>query len=362
MPAGGHRDHGHDQHGHDHGGAGAAAKVTLKEAAWWRSLFVHDHGPDHGPDHGLAGHDHHAHHDHGEAPVDFGRAFAIGTLLNLGFVVAEIGFGVAANSLALIADGAHNLSDALGLLAAWFASWLGRLPPSGRRTYGYRRASIIAALLNATLLIGATAIIIFEACTRLLSPAPVEERVVILVAGIGIAVNVATALLFLRRRERDLNARGAYAHMVADAGISVGVVIAGLLIVWTKQFWIDPAVSLLIGMIILIGSWRLTRDTIDMALDAVPSHLDRAEIEAFLGGLPGVRSVHDLHVWAMSTTETALTAHLVREEAGSDDKFLAEARDGLRSSFSIAHVTLQIERGDAEHPCALACEEAKAGV
>ncbi|SEC36328.1 cobalt-zinc-cadmium efflux system protein [Rhizobiales bacterium GAS191] len=362
MPAGGHRDHGHDQHGHDHGGAGAAAKVTLKEAAWWRSLFVHDHGPDHGPDHGLAGHDHHAHHDHGEAPVDFGRAFAIGTLLNLGFVVAEIGFGVAANSLALIADGAHNLSDALGLLAAWFASWLGRLPPSGRRTYGYRRASIIAALLNATLLIGATAIIIFEACTRLLSPAPVEERVVILVAGIGIAVNVATALLFLRRRERDLNARGAYAHMVADAGISVGVVIAGLLIVWTKQFWIDPAVSLLIGVIILIGSWRLTRDTIDMALDAVPSHLDRAEIEAFLGGLPGVRSVHDLHVWAMSTTETALTAHLVREEAGSDDKFLAEAREGLRSSFAIAHVTLQIERGDAEHPCALACEEAKAGV
>ena len=345
-------DHEHGPHGpvheHDHPAPGEARPVAGKAVPWWRALFMHDHG------HG--GHDHHAPHDHGEAPVDFGRAFAIGTLLNLGFVVAEIGFGIAANSLALIADGAHNLSDALGLLAAWFASWLGRLPPSGKRTYGYRRASIIAAMLNAALLIGATAIIIFEACSRLLAPTPVEERVVILVAALGIAINVATALLFLRRRERDLNARGAYTHMVADAAISVGVVISGFLIAWTGQFWIDPAVSLAIGVIILIGSWRLTRDTIDMALDAVPPHLDRAEIEAFLAALPDVRSVHDLHVWAMSTTETALTAHLVRQEAGSDDKFLAEAREALKRSFSIGHVTLQVERGDAEHPCVLACE------
>jgi len=236
------------------------------------------------------------------------------------------------------------------------------MPPSSRRTYGYRRASIIAALLNTALLIGATAIIIFEACRRLASPGQVEEGVVIWVAALGIAVNVATALLFLRRREQDLNARGAYAHMVADAAVSVGVVLAGFLILWTGQFWIDPLVSLAIGVIILIGSWRLTRDTVDMALDAVPSHLDRAEIETFLGRLPGVRSVHDLHVWSMSTTETALTAHLVRDEAKADDQFLAEACEGLRRSFAIPHVTLQIESGDAAHPCALACEDAGAKV
>jgi cobalt-zinc-cadmium efflux system protein len=179
---------------------------------------------------------------------------------------------------------------------------------------------------------------------------------VILVAALGIAVNLATALLFLRRRDRDLNARGAYAHMMADAAVSVGVVAAGLLIAWTGQVWIDPLVSLAIGIVILIGSWRLTRDTVDMALDAVPSHLDRAEIEDFLGKLPGVRSVHDLHVWSMSTTETALTAHLVRDGLASDS-FLAQAREGLRRSFRIPHVTLQVESGDPEHPCVEPCEE-----
>jgi cobalt-zinc-cadmium efflux system protein len=367
-----HRDaQGRDAEGHGrgaldrrHGDDGHRHGVFEKTApsSWWRALLAHDHGT-HGHeahDHEAHGHDRHAHHDRGGSRADFGRAFAIATLLNLGFVCAEIGFGLAANSLALIADAAHNLSDALGLLAAWFAAWLGRLPPSGRRTYGYRRASIMAALVNLGLLIGATAIIIFEACRRLASPAPVEVRTMILIATLGIAVNIGTALLFLRRRERDLNARGAYTHMVADAAVSVGVVIAGLLIAWTGRLWIDPLISLVIGLVILVGSWRLARDTIDMALDAVPSHLDRAEIECFLNRLPGVRSVHDLHVWAMSTTETALTAHLVRDETRTDDQFLAEAREGLRRTFSIPHVTLQVESGDMEHPCALACETAEA--
>jgi cobalt-zinc-cadmium efflux system protein len=214
----------------------------------------------------------------------------------------------------------------------------------------------MAALFNAALLIGATAVIIFEACRRLASPPVVEERTVILVAALGIVINLVTAMLFRRRREGDLNARGAYVHMVADAAVSVGVVASGFVIAWTGKLWIDPVVSLLIGVIILAGSWRLTRDTVDMALDAVPPHLDRGEIESFLQRLPGVRSVHDLHVWAMSTTETALTAHIVRGEVAEGDRFLAEAREGLRRRFAILHVTLQIESGDPAHPCAPSCE------
>ena len=325
-------EHGHV---HDHGGDGRA---RVESHSWWRSFLAHDH----------------AHHDHDRGVVDFGRAFAIGTALNLGFVAAENGFGLAANSLALIADGVHNLSDAIALFAAWFASWLGRLPPTDRRTYGYRRASIMAALLNAALLIGATAIIIFEAARRLIAPAPVAEKTVILVAALGIAVNVATALLFMRGREGDLNARGAFIHMAADAAVSVGVVGAGLLIALTGKLWIDPLVSLFIGVAIVVGSWRVTRDTIDMALDAVPAHLDPGKVEGYLRGLPGVASVHDLHIWAMSTTETALTVHLVCGEP-TDDKFLAEAREGLRKGFAIQHVTLQVESGDPAHPCAVAC-------
>jgi cobalt-zinc-cadmium efflux system protein len=315
----------------------------------------HDHGRARA--HGVHDHAHHLRgHDHGRQPPDFGRAFAIGTALNLGFVVAEIGFGLAANSLALIADGAHNLSDALGLLAAWFATWLGKLPTTGRRTYGYRRASIMAALLNAALLIGATAVIIFEAIRRLISPAPVVEKTVILVAALGICINVATALLFLRGRDADLNARGAFIHMAADAAVSVGVVIAGSLMALTGALWIDPLVSLVIGIVIIAGSWRVTRDTIDMALDAVPPHLDPGKVEGYLRALPSVASVHDLHIWATSTTETALTVHLVCE-GPTDDKFLAEAREGLRRTFAIQHVTFQVESGDPAHPCALACEE-----
>jgi cobalt-zinc-cadmium efflux system protein len=332
--------HRHDagEHGHVHSNA-ADDWARVEGSPWWRSLLAH----------------HQAHHDH-RGVVDFGRGFAIGTALNLGFVVAEIGFGLAANSLALIADGAHNLSDAIALFAAWFASWLGRLPPTGRRTCGYRRASIMAALLNAALLIGATAIIIFEAVRRLIAPAPVAEKTVILVAALGIAVNVATALLFMRGREADLNARGAFVHMAADAAVSAGVVGAGLMIALTGKLWIDPLVSLFIGVAIIAGSWRVTRDTVDMALDAVPAHVDPGKVEGYLRGLPSVASVHDLHIWAMSTTETALTVHLVCQEP-TDDKFLVEAREGLRKTFAIQHVTLQVESGDPAHPCAVACEE-----
>jgi cobalt-zinc-cadmium efflux system protein len=330
------RDHRVREQVHIHG----ADRAHHESHPCWRFLLAHNH----------------VHHDHDRGVVDFGRGFAIGTALNLGFVVAEIGFGLAANSLALIADGAHNLSDAIALFAAWFASWLGKLPPTGRRTYGYRRASIMAALLNAALLIGATAIIIFEAIRRLIAPVPVAETTMILVAALGIAVNVATALLFMRGREGDLNARGAFIHMLADAAASVGVVVAGLLIALTGKLWIDPLVSLFIGVAIIAGSWRVTRDTIDMALDAVPAHVDPGKVEGYLRGLPSVASAHDLHIWAMSTSETALTVHLVCVEP-TDDKFLAEAREGLRKTFAIQHVTIQVESGDPAHPCALACEE-----
>jgi cobalt-zinc-cadmium efflux system protein len=309
------------------------------------------------------GHDHHAHdhgrhgaHDHRPAINDFGRAFEIGVTLNLLIVLAQFVFGYVANSLALITDSVHNLSDVVGLLLAWGAAWLGQHGPTKRHTYGYRRASILAALGNAALLLLATGGIIVEAVRRFHDAVPIASGIVISVAALGILVNGATALMFMRGRRDDLNIKGAFLHMAADAGISLGVVVGAALTIWTGWLWLDPAISLAIAVAVLLSGWGLARDSMNLALDAVPSEINRDEVQAYLGGLPGVTGVHDLHIWAMSTTETALTAHLVRPKAGLDDGLLHQVAHELNYRFGINHATLQVEAGDTENGCQLAPE------
>jgi cobalt-zinc-cadmium efflux system protein len=293
-------------------------------------------------------HHHHSHtHDHvghTHAPDTFGFAFAVGVTLNMSIVAAELVFGYAANSLALMADAAHNFSDVVGLLLAWGAAFLALRRPTQQHTYGYRRASILAALINAGLLLLAVGGIIVEALRRIQDPSEVAGQTVIYVAILGIVVNGATALLFMRGRHGDLNIRGAYLHMVADAGVSFGVVVAALLIMWTGWLWIDPAVSLGIAAVVLVSGWGLARDSVNLAMDGVPKGIDLAEVEHYLRGRKGVIEVHDLHIWAMSTNETALTAHLVRP-GGLDDAFLNSVCDELSHRFNIAHSTIQIEAG-----------------
>ncbi|MBC7985824.1 MAG: cation transporter [Sphingomonadaceae bacterium] len=291
-----------------------------------------------------AGHGHHG-HDHGHAPADFGRAFAIGIVLNTLFVAIEAGFGFAIGSMALLADAGHNLSDVLGLIIAWAGATLSRRAPSKRFTYGLRGSSILAALMNALLLLVAVGMIALEAIQRFASVAPVAGLTMIAVASVGILVNGATALLFARGRKGDINVRGAYLHMAADAGVSAGVVIAGALILWTGAYWIDPVTSLAIGLVILLGTWGLLRDSVTMSLAAVPAHIDTDEVEAELAALEGVARVHDLHIWNMSTTETALTAHLVMPEGHPGDAFLAALQARLSARFHIDHSTVQIEQG-----------------
>lgn len=311
----------------------------------------HDHdGHDHTHEHDHDDHHHSAGHVH--APASFGRAFAIGIALNTAFVLIEAGYGIAANSMALLADAGHNLSDVLGLLVAWIAASLSQRPPSERYTYGLRSSSILAALFNAVFLLVAVGAIAWEAIQRLLHPEPVTGATVIAVATIGIAINGITAWLFASGRKTDLNIRGAYLHMAADAAISVGVVIAGLVILFSGWLWLDPAVSLAIVAVIVWGTWSLLRESLSMSLDAVPPGIAPEMVQTFLAGLPGVTEVHDLHIWAMSTTETALTAHLVRLGAGPDDAFLIQAEEILAQRFGIRHATLQIEAGDRVCPLA----------
>lgn len=304
-------------------------------------------------------HAHHHGHDHGHhhpAPDDMGRAFLIGVLLNTGFVVAEAAAGLWTGSLALLADAGHNLSDVLSLLLAWGAAVLARRAPAGRRTYGLRKATILASLANAVLLLVAVGAIGSEAVRRLGEPAEVPAQVVMLVAGLGVAINGATALLFMRRSRSDLNVRGAFLHMAADAAVSLAVVIGALVIARTGLLWIDPALGLVIGVVIVIGAWDLLRDSMDLALDAAPKGVDVEEVRRWLAGLPGVEGVHDLHIWAMSTTETALTAHILRPRNGDPDEFLHHACEGLAHRFNIGHATLQVET-DAAHACRLAPAE-----
>jgi len=293
-------------------------------------------------------HDHnHAHH----APKNFGWAFAVGIGLNILFVVVEAVYGILANSVALLADAGHNLSDVLGLLLAWGAAGLMRRAPTRRYTYGLGSSSILAALANAVLLLIAVGAIALEAVQRLANPHPVAGLTVIAVAGIGIIVNGVTAWMFASGRESDLNIRGAYLHMAADAAVSAGVVGAGFVILMTGWLWVDPLVSLIIAGIIVWGSWGLLRESINMALHAVPVGIDPVRVRAHLEAVPGVSAVHDLHIWPLSTTETALTCHLVMKEGSPGDTFLVEIAHQLKERFGIAHATIQVETGEAA--CAL---------
>lgn len=306
-------------------------------------MAKHQHGHDHG-DHAHDGHGAGGGHSHSHAPVSFDRAFAIGVALNVGFVAIEATYGVTANSLALLADAGHNLSDVAGLLLAWGAVWLGRCAPTAKRTYGFGRTSILAALGNAVLLLVAIGAIAWEAIRRFEAPQPVEGGTVMVVAAIGIVINTATALLFMRGRKGDINIRGAFLHMAADAGVSAGVVVAGLVITMTGWLWLDPVVSLVI-VVIALGTWSLLKDSVAMAIDAVPPGIDRDEVFAHLQGLEGVREVHDLHIWPLSTTSTVLTVHLVRSDDHIDDAFTTKVTDALKDRFGIGHATIQFETG-----------------
>lgn len=299
-------------------------------------------------------HDHHAEHGHTHGPVEYGRAFAIGVSLNLAFVVVEGLAGLASGSIALLADAGHNLSDVLGLLMAWAAYTLSKRPASARYTYGLRGSSILAALLNAILLLIACGAIALGAIQRFARPAPIESGTMMLVAGIGIAINLGTALLFLRGREHDLNIRGAFLHMAADAAVSAGVVIAGFLVLRTGALWIDPAISLVIVAVIVAGTWGLFRDSLTMSLHGVPGKIDSQQVTARLAALPGVQAVHHLHIWPTSTTEVALTAHLVIPALDDNDAFLADTAALVRREFGIGHSTFQIESGrcaDEQEDC-----------
>ena len=327
------------------------------------------HGEGHGHDHG---------HDHGHGSVGIDpraqRAFAVGVLLNSVYVVAEFGYGLLADSVALLADAAHNLSDILGLLLAWGAAALATRSPTGRRTYGLRKSTVLAALANALLLIGATGALAWEAVERLSTPAPAQGLTMMVVAGIGVLVNTASAWLLLRsghghhhghgddghdhhhgaEHGHDLNLRGAFLHMAADAAVSLGVVITGAVLLRTGWSWLDPAISLLIAAVILVGTWSLLREALDLALDAAPRHIDLEAVRGSLRAYPGVLEVHDLHVWAMGTRDVALTAHLVVDRPDRSMALLPQAEHDLDHDFGIAHTTLQLEpRGE---PCPQRCD------
>lgn len=309
-----HHDHGQPHHGHGHG---------------------HDHS------HGLGGHHHH--------PVDTGDwRYAVGLVINLAFVVVEFGAGVLSQSTALMADAGHNLSDVLGLAMAGGAAWLARRTAGANRTYGYGKATVLAALANALLLIFACGAIAFEAVRRLAEPAPVASVTIMIVAGIGFVINLGTAFLFMKDQHRDLNVRGAYLHMMADAAVSLGVVVAGGIILLTGWSLVDALVSLVIVAVILIGTWGLFRDSVNLALDAAPNRLDVDKVRQALLALPGVTAIHDLHVWGLSTTDAALTAHLVHGRSDAE-ALLAEAQELANHQFDISHTTFQLEASTLPH-------------
>ncbi|HEU4741435.1 MAG TPA: cation diffusion facilitator family transporter [Meiothermus sp.] len=290
-------------------------------------------------------------HTHSHGPARYDQAFATGVTLNLSLVVVQIVYGVLAGSLALLTDALHNFQDVIGLGLAWGAAVLARRLPTAHYTYGLKRFSILAALANGTLLLVTTGAIVWEAIRRLMNPEPVQGGVVMIVAAVGIAVNLVSALFFLRGREHDLNIRGAFLHLMSDAAVSLGVVLAGLGIAFTGWRWIDPVVSLVIALVILFSTWGLLRDAFNLAMDAVPPGIDLGAVRNYLTSLPGVRSVHDLHVWALSTTEPALTAHLIVEKTQGQDALLSQVRRDLHDRFGIEHATLQLEQGDQGYPC-----------
>ena len=289
--------------------------------------------------------------DHSHAPAEFNRAFAIGIALNSGFVVIEAFYGWKVDSLALLADAGHNLSDVVGLVLAWGGALAGNVRPNPRHNYGWKRASILAAFANALLLLVAMGSLAWGAMGRLAHSSSAAGGTIMAVAAVGIVINTATAILFMKGREHDLNIRGAFLHMAADALVSVGVVAAGALALWKGWNWIDPAVSLVIVTVILAGTWRLFRQSLHLLFDGVPFEIDPDAVRKYLECLPGVLQVHDLHIWGMSTSQIALTAHLVIPEGQSSDVFLQKTTLGLHDSFEIEHVTLQVERAPFCQPC-----------
>jgi len=302
----------------------------------------------------VAGHHHHNGHGHGHnhghghshTPRDFGRAFAIGIVLNSLFVAAEAGAGIAFDSMALLADAGHNLSDVVGLAVAWVGAGLSKRAPTRRFTWGYRGASILASLSNGVLLLIAVGAIAAEAIGRFADPPPVQGWVMILVAALGVVINLGTALLFVSGRKGDLNIRGAYLHMAADAGVSAGVVIAGIAILWTGALWIDPAISLIIAAIILWSTWGLLKQSLYLSMGAVPEGIETDDVEAALAALPDVVAVHDLHIWAQGTSDTVMTAHLVLAGGHPGNGLIRQAQQVMHDRFGIDHVTIQIEVGE----------------
>lgn len=326
----------HDEHARDH---------------------AHDPGAEHDQDH-PHGHGHgHAHHHgtggHHPAPASFGRAFAIGVGLNTAYVLAEAFWGFTAHSVALLADAGHNLGDVAGLLGAWLAAWLTQRRPSGQYTYGLRRSSILAALANALILLVVTGAIAWEAIRRLITPEPSGGLVILLVSLGGVFVNGITAWLFMSGRKSDLNIRAAFMHMAADAVLTLGVAIAGAVIMVTGWLRVDPAVSLVLSVVIIVGTWSLLRDSVNLSMDGVPAGIDQQAVDRYLRSLPGVVEVHDLHIWGMSTTETALTAHLVRTDSDGDGDLLHRVVHEIRTRFNIGHTTLQFETPETANRCEL---------
>ena len=325
----------HDDHDHDH-------------------HADHDHAHGHHVQHSHVEHSHDHHHGgHHHAPASFGLAFALGILLNSCFVIAELVFGILSNSVALLADAGHNLGDVLGLSVAWFASVLVRRAPSARYTYGLRGSSILAALFNAVFLLLTIGAISWEAIQRLGSPEPVAGKTIMIVAAVGIVINGLTAWLFAAGAKGDINLRGAFLHMASDALVSVGVVVAGLVILLTVWLWLDPIVSLVINAIIIWGTWSLLRESFGMSMAAVPAQIDPIAVRSFILGHAGVTSLHDLHIWPMSTTEIALTCHVVMAAGHPGDTFLHALAEDLSDRFKINHTTLQIEV-DPHLACVLA--------
>ena len=293
-----------------------------------------------------------SHHNHSHThEQNFNQAFLFGIILNVVYIFVEIVYGILINSMALLADAGHNFSDVLGLLLAWGASYLAKTVSTEKRTYGMRKSTILAALFNAIILMIAVGAITIEAVRKLIYPEPVQGQTMIIVAAIGFVINAITALLFMKGREKDLNIKGAFLHMAADAGVSLGVVVAGIIIVLTGWLWVDPAIGLLIVVVITIGTWGLLKESFHLSMDAVPKEIDLKEVGNYLKGINGVKEVHDLHIWAMSTTETALTAHLVIPQETMDDYFLKKICGELHSKFGIDHSTIQIEKSAQSANC-----------